>query len=169
MKRVSWKGKLGVLLVFGLIVGCKSVQQGGGTPGAAPAAPAPVASAPASGPNTIPEANLLLTKDGIEFSGVSCIGAYTSQVKDVVKNEGGRVTAKTITSICTTTGDTYVWAYINIQYNSLGQMTGYNLKLSSSRLGKEYKLGCSNIMRDNLWEVVRYQVHFGGDTYQFQR
>lgn len=171
MERFNWGKKLEVLLIVGLIAGCSHTAQQGGTSTAISAAKAPaksVASA-ADAKNTIPDANLLLTKEGVEFAGVNCVGAYTSQVSGVVKNEANKVTAKTTTSTCTTSGDSYVRAYTNMQYNPLGQMTGYNLKLSSSKSGKEYSLVCSNIMRDNLWEVVRYTVEFDGNSYQFQR
>ncbi len=172
MERANWRGTLGVLVMFGLIAaGCTTTHKGKATstaPVASTATPVAVAKVSVSGKNTIPEAGLLLTKDGIEFAGVSCLGAYDSQTSGVVKNEAGRITAKTSTSTCTTTGDTYVWAYSHIKYNSLGQMTGYKLKLSASNLGKEHTVVCSKIMRDNLWEVVRYQVRFDGQIYQFQ-
>ena len=175
MARLNWQVKLAAVLTIALTLGCQGLRRPPQeAKSASPAPPltsvesAPPA-APVARPNTIPEAGLLLTKDGIEFAGVKCSAAYTSEVTGVVKDENNRVTAKTITSTCTSNGDTYTWVYSDIRYNSLGQMTGYKLKLRSSTREKEYKLLCSNILRDNLWEITSYKVRYEGKVYQFKR
>lgn len=175
MKRIDWRVKLSLLLVVGLI-GClparraKMEKEGKGR--FAPKTEeksAPVEAAKPANPNEIADLGLVLTKDGIEFAGEQCTGAYDSQVSSVVTNTEGRRTAYVITSTCTSTGESVVWAYSNIKYNSLGQMNGYDLYIKSSRLGKEYNLNCSKLYRDNLWEVISYKIMIDGKEYKFKR
>lgn len=168
----------GALIVFGTTVACIPGKRHD-PPTAKEALPAakkalqtakktPLSTTP-SDPNKLLEFGLKLTKDGIEFSDAYCIGAYNSQVSNVVTNAEGRRVAYKISSTCTSNGNVYIWEYSNITYNLLGQQTGYNLKISSSKDRKEYDIICSNILRDNIWEIISYDVKIGDDLYKFKR
>ncbi len=173
MSRLLRAQTLGVLCVFAGVIACipaiKKTAKASGEAGSEPkaAAPAPVSDQVAK--SQISDLGLVLTKDGIEFADADCAGAFISQVNDIVTGEARRRISYTIKSTCSSSGDKYVWAYTDIQYNVLGQMIGYKLKMISSKLDKEYDIVCSNILRDNSWEVIMYDVLIGENKYQFKR